>query len=115
MSEAPTLFDYALAQKRRDLGIGRAADAQDRDAPGWGDCAYDAIKLVAQRQATVHVDDVLKIFNVAPTHPNCWGAPWQRAIKNGVIARTGTVRPSADAKKNAHQYPVYRSLLWRSP
>jgi len=107
------LFDHALAQRRRDRGIALAADAQDRTTPGWGDYAYDTIKLVAQRQATVHVDDVLRIFNVRPAHPNCWGAPWQRAIKDGVIARTGTVRPSADAKKNAHQYPVYRSLLFR--
>jgi hypothetical protein len=66
---------------------------------------------VARRQSTVHVDDVLSIFNVKPSHPNAWGAPWQRAIKNGIIERTGTVRPSTDAKKNSHQYPVYRSNI----
>jgi len=108
---APTLFNYAAAKVRRDRGAARAAEAQDNAVPGWGDHAYDAIVLVAKRQTTVFVDDVLKIFAVKPSHPNAWGAVWLRAIKANVIEHSGTVRPTTDARKNAHQYPVYRSLL----
>lgn len=115
---APDLFSHAdrveTARQMRDAGMSLAAFAQDQKSPGWGDLAYAAIRDIAARQETVHVDDVLTEFSLPPHHPNAWGGVWMRAIRNGVIERTGTVRHCrTDIGKHSHLYPVYRSKLWR--
>jgi hypothetical protein len=104
------LFDYA--RRRRDRGMSIAADAEDDEQPEFAVVAYSAIRVVAERQDTVHVDDVLPLCTVKPNHPNAFGAVWMRAIRDRIIAHSGMVRPCrTDAKKNAHRYPVYRSLI----
>jgi hypothetical protein len=103
---------FSKAIDARDAGIEKAFEAQDRKDPAWVERAYNAIVEIAKRSETVHVDDVLSTFSNPPRHPNSWGAVWMRAIRNGVIARTGTARPcTIDPKKHAHNYPVYRSLV----
>lgn len=113
MSELP-LLDYAArsveAERLRDRGMAIASDAQDGTVPNWSALAYMAILNVSRLQETVHVDDVRAIFGHEPAHHNAWGAVWMRAIRDGVLDRTGTVRPSTDPKKHAHNYPIYRSL-----
>lgn len=105
------LFDEIDGEARKAAGMATAAAAQEDDAPGWGERALQAIIAVALSQPTVHVDDVLAIFSEQPAHFNAWGGVWVRAINDGVIARTGTVRPCKDAKKHKHNSPVYRSLI----
>jgi hypothetical protein len=113
------LFAHAelrkTAERLRDRGMGLAADAQDRTIPNWSALAYMAILAVARMQETVHVDDVKAIFPHEPHHFNAWGAVWMRAIKDGVIERTGAMRPSTDPRKHKHQYALYRSLLKTNP
>jgi hypothetical protein len=84
------------------------SEAQERAAPGWAERAYRAIVTVARNQLLVHVDDVLAFFCEPPEHPNPWGSVWQRAIRDGVITRTGMLRESCDRRKHRHQYPVYQ-------
>lgn len=109
----PDLFE--IAQCRRERGMGLAADAEDREQPEFAEIAYSAIRTIAEQQDTVHVDDVLPLCTVKPNHPNAFGAVWMRAIRERIIAHSGTVRPCrTDAKKNAHRYPVYRSLVGRT-
>jgi hypothetical protein len=102
-----------LAEVLRDRGMSLATEAQDRKVPAWSQVAYEAIVRIAERQETVHVDNVIEAGVPAPAHPNAWGSVWMKAIKNGVIERTGTVRPSADPAKHKHNYPVYRSNIHR--
>lgn len=109
------LFDHAQAKENeairlRDRGMSIAADAQESAAPDWAGRAYAAIVGIARGRPTIHVDDVLEVFQEEPHHPNAWGAVWMRAIREGDIERTGTVRPSTDPKKHSHLYPIYRSL-----
>jgi hypothetical protein len=100
------------ARKDRDAGMSRASDAQDRKVPGWADLAYAAIETVARTQATVHIDDVLRLGIPQPKHPNAMGAVWLRAIRNEIIQRSNQTRPcSVDRRKHAHQYPVYFSRI----
>lgn len=107
------LFDFA--KSRRDRGMGLASAAEDRAQPEFAEIAYSTIETVARRQREVHVDDILVACTVQPEHPNAWGAVWMRAIRNGVIEHSGSVRPCRkDGKKNAHRYPVYRSRLWKA-
>jgi hypothetical protein len=108
------LFTYAEAKFLRDKGLARSALHTEIADKGFGDRAYAVLVDLACKQSTVHVDDFLSATSLRPSHPNAMGAVWMRAIKNGVLERTGLVRPCAvDKKKHAHQYPVYRSLIFR--
>ncbi|MBP2495416.1 hypothetical protein ABID82_002252 [Methylobacterium sp. PvP062] len=101
------------AQARRDAGMEAAAEAERRDQPEYAPALYAAILAVARRQSTVHVDDVLPILTVRAQHFNAAGSVWARAIRDGVIVRTGRVRACrTDRTKHAHQSPVYRSMLF---
>ena len=114
MTAAPAdLFDWANGAARRDAGMTAAAAAQDRADGGWSERAYAAIERVAEAQSTVHVDDVLAVFDEAREHPNAWGAVWARALRNGDILRGHEFRESRTARKHRHRYPVYWSGLWR--
>jgi hypothetical protein len=106
------LFAWADGAALRDTGMAAASEAQERDAPGWADRAYHAITIVARMRPEVHVDDVLAIFREQPAHPNAWGSVWQRAVRDGVISRTGRLRETQDRRKHRHQYPVYRSEIF---
>ncbi len=106
------LFGWADGAARRDRGMAIASEAQEHDVPGWAARAYAAIVVVACHQPTVHVDDVLRIFREQPAHFNAWGAVWQRAIRDGVISRTGMIRECRDPKKHRHLSPLYRSEIF---
>jgi hypothetical protein len=109
------LFSHAeQAEARKRAGMKLALVAQNEKAPEWAELAYRAIVALATRQAQIHVDDLLREFEAKPDHPNAWGSVWQRAIRDDVIVHSGRVRKClADPKKNAHQYPIYQSLLYR--
>jgi hypothetical protein len=99
----------------RDRGMAIAEAAQERCAPGWSDRYYAAIVRRARAHPTVHRDDVALDFTEKPEHFNAAGAPWQRAVRDGVLGRPTEFRASRDRKKNAHNYPVYPSLIYRGP
>jgi hypothetical protein len=104
----------ALAEDLRARGISLADKVERATEPGWSEKAYLAIVTVAKRQATVHVNDVVEIFDQMPKHPNAWGAIWSRAKRDGVIAHRGDPpRKCADVRKHRHLSPVYRSLVYR--
>src|SRR4051794_26046745 len=106
------LFAWAEALKR--AGMERAALAEERKHPGFQSAAVELIRSIAEKQLSVHIDDVLAACELRPHHPNAWGAVWSRAIREGIIAKTGQRRRCKfDAGKHAHDYPVYRSLIWR--
>lgn len=108
------LFSHAeSAEQRKRAGMKLALVAQNEKAPEWAELAYRTIVAIAQRQATVHIDDVLRADIPQPEHPNAGGSVWQRAIREGVIVHSGRVRPcTADARKNKHQYPIYTSRIF---
>ncbi|WP_336488332.1 hypothetical protein [Methylobacterium nigriterrae] len=103
-----------LAADRREAGMQAVAEAQERDAPGYADAAYDAIIRIAERQATVHINDLLAECPLRPERPNSAGSVWMRAIKDGVITFSGGARHClTDPRKNKHRYPVYLSRLFQ--
>mgnify|MGYP001579306663 CR=1 FL=1 len=76
----------------------------------WKDRALNAIKTVANNQSTVHVDDVLAIFNEPPFHPNHWGVVWKVAIKENIIQPTSEYKHSTVPIKHKRRVRVYASL-----
>ncbi len=108
---APSLFDYA--ERLRDNGIIEAEFAEALTGSDYSEALYAAICHVARRQCEVHVDDICHRLKARPLHPNCAGQVWRRAIKEGVLLKTGMVRPClADPVKHLHESPVYRSGLF---
>lgn len=106
------MTDHEDAIKRRDLGMALAAEAQDRATPGFSELAYEHICNLAREHDEIHIDLFLTTFKLKPEHPNAFGAPWQRAKREGVIVHSGRVRAcTVDRAKNSHLYPVYRSNL----
>lgn len=106
------LFQHAEAQKRRDIGMSRASIAQEFNSPGYGQRLYEAILSVAMRQEFVFVDDVAAIFTEQPSSPNSNGAPWLRAVNDGILERTDRTRPSSQPRKHLHRYTIYRSNIF---
>lgn len=107
--------DYTARQamNARDIGIIEAEFAETLVNPDFAEVAYAAICHVARRQVEIHVDDILRFCKVKPSHYNAWGSVWMRAIKDGVIMKTGMVRPCmSDPLKHRHSSPVYRSGLF---
>ena len=89
--------------------MARAAAGAD---PAWREFAFLALRGLAQQQREVHVDDLYAACGWHPPRPNAWGAVWQRAIREGVLQKTGRSRVTRLPEKHAHDYPVYRSLLF---
>jgi hypothetical protein len=105
-------FDDYTARQLRDIGMVEAEFAEALISD-FTELAYAAICHIARRQSEIHVDDVLRHVKGRPSHPNCWGQIWRRAIKEGVLLKTGTVRPClSDPGKHMHESPVYRSGLF---
>ena len=103
-----TQFDLFGGRSDRDIGMAKASRSEQ-----WAVAAYAAIVRLAKQQAEVHVDDVLCSFSLRPHHYNAWGAIWLKAVREGVLENTGRMRQTAHRKKHAHQYPIYRSLIFR--
>lgn len=103
--------DAREAERRRDRGMALAAEAQERARHAWSQAAYETLIRLAQRQEFIHVDDLVPLCP-PPEHPNAWGAVWQRALRTGVIERSGQMRASYQPQKHLHRYPVYRSRIF---
>ena len=90
-------------------GMDHVSAASD---PVWREYAYLTLLEVAAQRKTVHVDDLHAVIAWHPASPNAWGGVWQRAIRRGVLAKTGLYRPTRLPGKHAHDYPCYRSLVY---
>jgi hypothetical protein len=105
------LFDYGAAARERGMGL--AADAEDAHNPDFRELALNAIRRIAKRQSTVHVNDLFAEITERPVHPNCMGSIWREAAKNDWIIMTDRTRQCIDPKKHRHRSPVYQSLIYR--
>lgn len=106
----PPLFDLAAGLAGKRAGIAQASAAAD---PVWREVAYLALQALARRQSEVHVDDLYAACPWRPLRANAWGAVWQRALRQGLLEKTGRTRPTRLPEKHAHEYPLYRSRVFR--
>lgn len=111
------LFEHAAAAEimRRNRGMSRATDAQESKTPNFSALAYRHIRNLAEEHDEIHIDLFLKTFSIKPEHPNAFGAPWMKAKRDGLIEEIGRRPCTVDPNKNAHAYPVYRSLICKVP
>lgn len=108
-AEQLPLFDLPTAQRARDEGMAQAAD---HAGLLWGEFAYMALKGLAVTRRELHTDDLAEACPWEPASPNAWGGIWMRALRAGLIERTGELRPSKQPAKHRHAYPCYRSLVF---
>jgi hypothetical protein len=104
------LFEYA--RQLRDTGMARAAAAQDRADPSYRAAVLEAIKSIARRQATVHVNDLYNLGIERPKHHNVMGSIWREAANHRWIAMTDRTAPCIDPLKHRHRSPIYKSLIF---
>ena len=105
-----SLFDLMSGRERRDVGMGLA---EAGEGTAWGVYADGVLKTLAEVMSEVHTDDLNRCLEWHPRHPNAMGGVWMRAIRAGLIRKSGRSRPSKQPGKNAHDYPVYESLVYR--
>jgi hypothetical protein len=83
----------AEAAARRDVGIQRAADHAEREAPGWGGEAMEFLTAyAAAADAPFLAEDVVAAATgivPAPADGRAWGAVFKRAAGRGVVVRIG--------------------------
>ncbi len=105
------LFEHAAAAEaaKRDEGIARATSGQPI---GWPEYAYETLVALAREQPTVFVDDYYARLTWFGDHPNAMGGIWTKAMRAGVLVKSGKERPTRLPGKNAHPYPIYTSLIY---
>jgi hypothetical protein len=111
------LFELADAFRAREAGMIEAEFAEILSGSDYPSALAAAIRHVARRQQYVHIDDVLPLVKVKPTHTNAAGAVWARAVGEGVLLKSDSDRwrPCvSDAVKHAHTYRVYTSGTFKS-
>jgi hypothetical protein len=108
------LFEHADATALRDSGMIEAEFAERLTGSDYPEALYAAICYVARRQCEVHIDHVLPMMKGRkPSHPNCAGAVWVRARRDGtLLGEIGRRKCLSDPTKRAHVYPVFRSGLF---
>lgn len=113
MSQLAINFTLPAARKQRDIGIQRAVDHAETDAPGWTQIAY----LFLVRYAREHERFQCWMCNQEsksggvpiPANEKAWAAPIRKALKEGIIVKDGF---APNPKRHATDAPVYRSRVF---
>ena len=108
-------IEHEIARRQADEGMGRALDRAERDVPKWGDIAFARIVAYAKQHESFCGWMVVKAAAMDPNFPHpenekAWGAPMQRAAREKVIERAGTVK---DPNRHGNPIPLWRSLVYR--
>lgn len=105
MTEAPTLFDAAEGERRRDEAIARVAR---HAADPWQAAAYDAIHWCAVTMEDFTTDDVWERLHrqgiTGPHEPRALGAVMRRAVADGMI-RAADKMPRPSQRPETHRNP----------
>lgn len=100
------------ARDRRDAGMARATERNERKNGGWGTLALAAVVEYIKGlppKATFTMEDVrlgVEDKLAAPTDRRAWGSVTQTAIRSLYIEATGLFAPAVSS--NASPKPLYR-------
>lgn len=97
-------------QARRDTGIASSANHAEQDVPGWGDTALVFLTQFAELKMVPWTMETCRAWCVwaglpEPTELRAWGAVTQKAIRQGIIRKTGQYAPAASS--NGSPKPLY--------
>jgi hypothetical protein len=100
----------AIARRAAQAGIDQAAAGADREISGWSTTAFEFIRsyAIAHRGQQYIGHDIVQASIAAgvvqPSNPKAWGAPIQRAAREGVIVRVGY---SPDPNRHTNPVPLW--------
>lgn len=101
-----------LARRDAQTGIDQAVAAADRAVQGWSELAFDFVRLYAtQRRGQRFIGhDIVKASEarglIQPPNPKAWGAPIQRAAREGIIKRVGH---APDPNRHTNPVPLWEA------
>ena len=88
--DRPSLAEAVSAGER---GMQRAADHAEREAPGWGELAFDFLeRFAAETDGPFLAEEVVEAAaGIVPPAPDAraWGSVFQKASRRKVIRRVG--------------------------
>lgn len=87
-------IDFSAARIGRDAGMNCAIDHAERDSAGWGDRAYAYLTSYIVRHQSDFMTEDVRLYAAAegldpPPDNRAWGAVIVRAVKLGVLRKTG--------------------------
>lgn len=107
--EPPPRPPYLDAKAGRDFGMQRAIDHADATRHDWSEGAYDLLKTYSRIMQEFMTEDVRLWADsrgfAPPPDTRAWGAVVNRAVREGLIVRTGYA-PS----KTGHMRPT---AVWK--
>lgn len=91
------------ARAARDAGIQHAAEHAEQVNDGWGDMAFEALRLFAAGKRAsgkpFTSEDVRSSIAAAgvpqPPHLRAWGNTFRRAAREGLIVKSGVTNSAA--------------------
>lgn len=107
-------LDFTSIPPERREGMQAALDHAEKEAPDWGDLAFQFLSNYARANPQVFAEDVTKAAEawnlVQPPTTRAWGGVYVRAQHAQIIEATKETRRRA----NGSLATVYRSLLYKS-
>lgn len=102
------LLSYCEAAALRD----RALAQIESNNQEWADLAFTALEQMLPSLPREFLPEAIKVRIVTqigqPSHFNCWGSLFMKAIKRGLIEKTGHMGQASSAASHKTAAPFYR-------
>lgn len=94
------------ARARGQTGIESSAKHAEHDAPGWGELAQTVLRWYLRRHDRPFTFEEVRLWSELhdlprPPELRAWGSVAQRALRDGVIRKTGAYRATAASNGSA--------------
>lgn len=80
----------------------------------WSVLAYAAVRQVAETQSEFTPDDIWMTGLEKPVEARALGGVMRRAHREGMIEKTGRVRPTTQPESHGTDVTVWRSLIFEA-
>jgi hypothetical protein len=104
-----TEIDFTAAREAAERGIQSSAQHAEDDRPGWGESALAWLRFHAEvSEGEFTMEQFRQMASmVLPEPPDlrAWGSVTQKAIRQGIIRKTGGYAPAASS--NGSPKPLY--------
>lgn len=78
----------------------------------WSELAYEAVRHVAESKPEFTPDDIWATGLHKPDEARALGGVMRRAHRNGLIKKTGRVKPTTQPESHAADITVWQSLIY---
>lgn len=78
----------------------------------WAELAYAAVLQVAHNQQEFTPDDIWETGLEKPSEARALGGVMRRAKDDGVIEKTGRVKPTTQRESHGTDVTIWRSLIY---